>query len=1261
MATSAWSDRLGLNILPESNGSNTVANEEDFEQNIRARIAWSYFDASVLDAPGVFAGGAVDLTDFNSSANKYPPITMAILDSSNNPWWFDCDVFKQIYFSSASIAAATLYAVVLTENGLVPAAAIGGRNDFYLIAQATADAAPSNSLKLGTGVVASSAFTSFSYFSTNFKTVFSKYFTLSADSGADQEISNGETVSFSSGDGVKLTTGPSTSLNLAIDLANNSGLEFFDNQLQIKTKSGGIVRANLDGIFLSSPSSFILEDSYGNNSNISLGLNISIGGIAPFSTAIEDTDVISIYLNLDADGGLIQGEDWIRIKIVDDGYLILKDDGLARDEVNLTLSGNSGTSQSMEEDDEITLIYNSGAPSILTRTKTGEEIEFYLKYNPEHFEEVSDEFQVNIKENGGILCSTDGLYLDVTQDLTLQSYYGAPTTGTFQEKHLIRDALGSLFKCVVGGTPGEWMQVEVASSETIPYLYQVNDDYRIKYLASSIFSNSSSHPTIDFMIWFKDDAKNRWVSEHQFHFHEYIFSTNEYGIVVDDFLFYGPDKFIDFSEVKIKQISSHQAATSIGLDRYGRLFSWGSASNGGLADQTITNKSLPVLAVGSHSFVQVVRYEGLKLDGTAWTWGGNSSGELGDGTTTNKSSPVSVIGNHSFIAIHTSDGRGGRKEDGSVWLWGVNTYGELGDQTTTSKSSPVSVVGGHSFIQSEGGTRFNLGLKSDGTVWAWGRNQLGQLGDQTAASKSSPISVVGGHSFTSIACGSIRILALKADGTAWAWGDNSSGGIGDQTTAAKSSPVSVVGGHSFTHLSVGDDFSLGLKSDGSVWSWGENGSGQLGDETTADKSSPVSVVGDHSFLSVSAGSSHVEALKEDGTVWAWGENGSGQLGDETTVDKSSPIQVVLKSDLVDEIHVHIGRWILPMKFRTITGTEESTYSLDENFKIWAWGDNSFGQLGIQQKSGKSSPVSIVGNVSYSQVSSFGDFAVALDTDGIIWSWGRNANGQFGNNTKDDSSSPVSVVGGHSFTSISAGDLRAYGLKADGTTWAWGSNANGALGDQTTVSRSSPVSVVGSHSFSSISAGFGTILTLKSDGTAWGWGDNSTGELGDQTTAAKSSPVSVVGDHSFVEISMGYSHILARKNDGTAWGWGSNSSGGLGDQTTAAKSSPISIVGDHSFISLISGQVFSLGLKENGTAWAWGENGSGQLGDETTADKSSPISVVGDHSFISIGVGYDTSFGVKTDGTVWAWGNNASGQIGDGTKVSKSSPVQVIKV
>ena len=114
----------------------------------------------------------------------------------------------------------------------------------------------------------------------------------------------------------------------------------------------------------------------------------------------------------------------------------------------------------------------------------------------------------------------------------------------------------------------------------------------------------------------------------------------------------------------------------------------------------------------------------------------------------------------------------------------------------------------------------------------------------------------------------------------------------------------------------------------------------------------------------------------------------------------------------------------------------TTFGLKADGSLWAWGYNAHGEIGNNTTTSYSSPVSVVGNHSFIQISAaYVESAYGLKVDGSVWAWGSNSNGQLGNLTTTSYSSPISVVGNHSFIQISAGSDGATGfvagLKADG--------------------------------------------------------------------------------------------------------------------------------------------------------------------------------------------------------------------------------------
>jgi len=328
--------------------------------------------------------------------------------------------------------------------------------------------------------------------------------------------------------------------------------------------------------------------------------------------------------------------------------------------------------------------------------------------------------------------------------------------------------------------------------------------------------------------------------------------------------------------------------------------------------------------------------------------------------------------------------------------------------------------------------------------------------------------------------------------------------------------------------------------------------------------------------------------------------------------------------------------------------------------LFAWGENTCGQLGQNDTVAYSLPVQIPGSTwNDISVAASGGFSLARKSDGTLWSWGYNGFGSLGDFTTVTKSSPVQIPG-TIWNDISVGYLFSLARKTDGTLWAWGLDSSGSLGNLSVPQRaSSPIQIPGTtwNDVAAGGSGQGLALARKTDGTLWAWGYNGYGELGDGTVAPKSSPVQVPGT-TWNDISVGQNISFARRTDGTLWAWGRNTSGQLGDNTIASKSSPVQVPGTTwNDISASSICGYVLARKTDGTLWAWGTNANGQLGDNTIVNKSTPVQIPGT-TWNDISGSGSHALARKTDGTLWAWGLNASGQLGDNTTVSKSSPIQI---
>jgi alpha-tubulin suppressor-like RCC1 family protein len=325
--------------------------------------------------------------------------------------------------------------------------------------------------------------------------------------------------------------------------------------------------------------------------------------------------------------------------------------------------------------------------------------------------------------------------------------------------------------------------------------------------------------------------------------------------------------------------------------------------------------------------------------------------------------------------------------------------------------------------------------------------------------------------------------------------------------------------------------------------------------------------------------------------------------------------------------------------------------------VFAAGLNSNGQLGVGGTVSLSTPAQ-AGSGAYVAVAAGGSGSLGLRGDGTVWAWGANTFGQLGNGSTVDSHASIQVPTPSGMVAVAAGLDHSLAVRSDGTVWAWGSNQFGQLGDGTTTSRSLPVQVRGLSNVVAVSAGGFHSLALRSDGTVWAWGFNAQGQLGNGSTSASPTAVQVKGLSGVVAIAAGDRHSLALASDGTVWSWGSDADGQLGIGSTINKSSPVHVPSLSGVVAVAAGASHSLALLSGGTVKAWGDNANGQLGTGNTTQADSPVSVSTLTGVTQIAGGFAHSLAIDSSGRVWAWGANNDGQLGTGNTAQKTVATQM---
>ena len=582
----------------------------------------------------------------------------------------------------------------------------------------------------------------------------------------------------------------------------------------------------------------------------------------------------------------------------------------------------------------------------------------------------------------------------------------------------------------------------------------------------------------------------------------------------------------------------------------GMAYAWGNDTAGQVGNNTteaavstpyaetaITATVVAVAAGQNHSLA-------LTSTGQVWAWGDNTSGELGDGTTTSRAAPELLTTISGVTAIAAGTGWSmALKADGTVWTWGDNTYGELG-HTTSTPLVPTQVALAVKSTQISAGHAHALVLGIDGSVTAWGLNNLGQVGNGTTGTQAAPVTVIASGA-TGIAAGLAQSVATLSGSTVDTWGYNADGQLADYSFSDVHTPTDVpwlaATSTAPAGVAAGGYDTYGVFADGSVWGAGMNSVGQLG-SSVYTSSIPTVVAGVSGAKAVTSGIETALALTAAGGLEAWGYGTNGELGNGTTPG-AQPAPVVptgMGSGVTSVSMGAYGDHVLAVKAGT----------------AYAWGANGSGQVGNNTTaSAVSSPYalsSITGTVV--AVAAGSDHSLALTSSGQVWAWGDNSSGELGDGTTTSQSAPELLTTISGVSAISAGDGWSMALKSDGTVWTWGDNTYGELGHPTSVP-DMPSQVTGlTATVTQISAGPLHALVLGAGGAVSAWGDNSRGEIGTCYPTDQATPTTAIASGA-TSVAAGLDDSVATLANGTVDTWGYNYFGQLADGSNTDMHTP----------------------------------------------------------------------------------------------------------
>ena len=367
-------------------------------------------------------------------------------------------------------------------------------------------------------------------------------------------------------------------------------------------------------------------------------------------------------------------------------------------------------------------------------------------------------------------------------------------------------------------------------------------------------------------------------------------------------------------------------------------------------------------------------------------------------------------------------------------------------------------------------------------------------------------------------------------------------------------------------MSAGSSHTATIASNGTIWAWGSNYYGEIGDGTNTERNVPTASGNTAGWQSITAGGMMTFAIKTDGTLWGTGTNTSGQLGDGTMIDRNTLTQIGTDTN-----------WKSVSTHRSSGNAH--TLAIKNNGTLWAWGENTEGQLGDGTNINKTIPTIIGSESNWQSISAGYKSTAAIKINGTLWTWGSNNYGVLGDGSTGSSRNiPVQVGNDNDWRMVSVGNSFMLAIKNDGSLWASGYNVSGQLGDGTNSNRNTMLQIGTDTNWLSISAGGSHSLALKSNGTLWAWGSKIHGQLGMGAPAEHptiTTPTQVGTDIDWKIVSAGSRHSLAQKTDGTLLSWGANEYGQQGNGAPTAVPVNIPAPVSCSFLSIVEAETKTL--------------------------------------------------------------------------------------
>jgi len=562
-----------------------------------------------------------------------------------------------------------------------------------------------------------------------------------------------------------------------------------------------------------------------------------------------------------------------------------------------------------------------------------------------------------------------------------------------------------------------------------------------------------------------------------------------------------------------------------------------------------------------------------------------------------------------------------------------------------------------------------------------------------------------------------HVCAILADKSLWCWGNNESGQVGDNTFTNRFKPTKLAQEILWDQVSMGEKHTCGIDSVKEIWCWGMD---VYGSEFGRFKevNQPVKIESAKTWNDVFLNRDTICAHKNDEiqSIVCWGsrdhlpdienfqlmKNKGNYSANSFALGGSDSCLIDVHSDLwcwgpeerlIPNFANNLGLYygLVSNNWKSIAASSifalrpDSTDStshlcgIKNDGRLWCWGDNVNGQLGIETGAFEKNPKIVSEEFKWQSVTLGNSFSCGIQIDHSLWCWGSNEFGQLGLDTDSDVKTPTKIGNDNDWRDVSAYSNTTCASKLNGDIYCTGLNNYGQLGTGEDSFQSTPVKILSNIDTFSLALNSACSKTKSSDVFCWGkkiekgYSRKSPFQIYEKKSIKKihmgdnkGCVLTDVGeiscwDHLDISYLKNYQHTMDGWNDLSISNqymcaissidvslWCVKDPKVLGpDENSEKEYISLHLVDDaHEWSSISIIDDYGCAIDVNNSLYCWGGNDRyGTLGVGDYQDRENPELVSGTNKWLTVSTGARHACGLTTNQKIGCWGDNSFGQLG----------------